>query len=321
MNTIKLLKNVIMSSPGHILLYVGLFFVVTVFGEIRVGLVLGGGAARGLAHIGVLKALEEYNIPIDAVGGTSMGAIIGALWSSGYSASEIESIFVQTNVLNQIFDFSFENEKPVYYKFNYQNTILNLYYNKGKLQRPEAAIDDRLLNFEIKKFFQPVEIAIDSNFRNLWKPFLCTASDINSSKLLVFTSGSLSKAVRSSMSLPIIFKPVEYEDKILLDGGIYNNLPVKITADSFNLDYIISVDVSTHKTVLSSDNIDILDIGFSMMDLITKGINADTMEEYGTYIHPDVNAFFGYEFYKVKELIDLGYNEAIKHIQKMKNEI
>ena len=321
MNTIKLLKNVIMSSPGHILLYVGLFFVVTVFGEIRVGLVLGGGAARGLAHIGVLKALEEYNIPIDAVGGTSMGAIIGALWSSGYSASEIESIFVQTNVLNQIFDFSFENEKPVYYKFNYQNTILNLYYNKGKLQRPEAAIDDRLLNFEIKKFFQPVEIAIDSNFRNLWKPFLCTASDINSSKLLVFTSGSLSKAVRSSMSLPIIFKPVEYEDKILLDGGIYNNLPVKITADSFNLDYIISVDVSTHKTVLSSDNIDILDIGFSMMDLITKGVNADTMEEYGTYIHPDVNAFFGYEFYKVKELIDLGYNETIKHIQKMKSEI
>ncbi len=321
MNILKLLKNVKMSNPGLIILFIGMFFVISVFGEVRVGLVLGGGAARGLTHIGVLKAIEEYNIPIDAVGGTSMGAIIGALWSSGYSASEIESIFIETNILNQIFDFSFEDEKPVYYKFNYQNTILNLYYNKGKLQRPEAAIDDRLLNFEIKKFFQPVEIAIDSNFRNLWKPFLCTASDINSGKLIIFISGSLSEAVRSSMSLPIIFKPVQYEDKILLDGGLYNNLPVKITADSFNLDYIIAIDVSAKKAILSSDNIDILDIGFSMMDIITKGVDADTIGKYGTYIHPNVDDFLGYEFYKAKELIDLGYNETIKHIQKIKNEV
>ena len=321
MRLIELLKkNVKMSRPG-LGVWLGMLLCVVVWGEMRVGLVLGGGAARGIAHIGVLKALEEYNIPVDAVGGTSMGAIVGGLWSAGYTVAEIESIFVQTDLLKYIFYFDPESEKPVYYKFNSYESMVNLDFEQNRLHLPKYTVDDRFLNYYLQKLFQPISSSIGNDFRQLWKPFLCAASDVNSGNVVLFTHGSLYESIRSSMSIPVVFKPVSYNEKILLDGGIYNNLPVKATKDSFDLDYIIAVDVSSNKTYLNPEDLDMLQVGFSMLDIITSQVNPDTIRPYGTYMHPHVGEYVGFEFDQAEKLIELGYNEAIKYIRKLKHDI
>ena len=310
-----------MSRPG-LILYVGMILCLGFWGEeIRVGLVLGGGAARGLAHIGVLKALEEYHIPVDAVGGTSMGAIVGGLWASGYTASEIESIFTKTDILIKVFSYNELLNKPVYYKFNFYEPVIDFKIVNNALKLPSSTIDDRFLNYELQKLFQPVNASVGNDFRNLWKPFLGVSSDVNSGQLAIFTHGELQEAIRASMSLPVIFEPVNYNDKILMDGGIYNNLPVKILKDTFDLDYIIAIDVSSDKTYLSSKDLTVVQVGFSMLDIITSQVNPDTIKPYGTYIHPDVGNYVGFEFNQVNKLIELGYNATVKYIRKLKNDI
>jgi len=298
-----------------------LLFPSLIFAHVRIGLALGGGSARGLAHIGVLKALEENHIPIDVVGGTSMGAIVGALWASGYSATEIESIFVNTNVQDWFLNIPIIKNRPIYYDMNSYPTLVNLEIKNGKFQLPQSIVDDRVLNFEVFRFFSEADLAIKGDFRNLWKPYLCTASDINSNKSVIFTHGKLEDAVRASMAIPVVFKPVKLGDTILFDGGLYDNIPTEAIKDSFNADYIISVDVSSDKKNLESNNINLLNIGFSLVDLLTKSINPDSLKGYGCYIRPEVGKFKGSEFDKVKTLIQLGYDAAMKAMPELKREI
>ncbi|NIA23171.1 MAG: hypothetical protein GWP03_03305 [Proteobacteria bacterium] len=291
------------------------------FAHMRIGLALGGGSARGLAHIGVLKALEENHIPVDVVGGTSMGAIVGALWASGYSATEIESIFVNTDVQNLFLNIPIIEKRPIYYDINSYPTFVNLEIKNGKFQLPQSIVDDRIINFEIFRFLSQANLAVKGDFRKLWKPYLCTASDINSSKSLIFTHGNLPEAVRASMAIPVVFKPVKLGDSILFDGGLYNNIPARAVKDTFHADYVISVDVSSDKENLKSGDMNLFNIGFSLVDLLTKSANPDSLKKMGCYIKPDVGKFKGSEFNKVKQLIDLGYKAAMKAMPELKREI
>lgn len=290
-------------------------------GQVKVGLALGGGSARGLAHIGVLKALEENDIPIDCIGGTSIGAIIGGFYAAGYSASRIESIFVYSDVRSWFFTDSKNSDLPVYMLLGKQDLLLKIDYQAGRFNLPQATLDDKMINFEIERYFSPVDYSINGDFRNLPIPFLCTAADIYNKKLIIFTSGKLTKAIRSSMSLPVIFKPVKDSSHLFMDGGIYNNLPVKAIKDSLQADYIISVDVSSRSKHKDLENISLLDIGFSLMDFITVDIDPDTMSRYGCYIRPDVSDYRGFEFDKAEEFIELGYNAAMKNMDKIKKDL
>ncbi|MFO8062798.1 MAG: patatin-like phospholipase family protein [bacterium] len=287
----------------------------------RVGLALGGGSARGLAHIGVLKALEENNIPIDCIGGTSIGAIVGGFYAAGYSAARIESIFVHNDVRSWFFADSKNSDLPVYMLLGKQDLLLKIDYQAGKFNLPQATLDDKMINFEIERYFSPVDYSINGDFRNLPIPFLCTAADIYNNELIIFTSGKLTKAIRSSMSLPVIFKPVKDSSRLFMDGGIYNNLPVKALKDSLQADYIISVDVSSRSKHTDLENISLLDIGFSLMDFITADIDPDTMSKYGCYIRPDISDYRGFEFEKAEEFIKIGYDAAMKNMAKIKKDL
>ena len=298
-----------------------LFIPSFMFGEMKVGLALGGGSARGLAHIGVLKALEENHIPVDFVGGTSMGAIVGALWASGYSAAQIESIFVNTNLQNWFLNVPIIEKRPIYYDINSFPTFINLEIKNGKFQLPQSIVDDRIINFEIFKYLAGSNLLINGDFSRLWKPYLCTASDINSNKSLIFTHGDLPEAVRASMAIPIIFRPVKLGDSILFDGGLYDNLPAKAVRDTFGADYVISVDVSSNKENLDSEDLNLFNIGFSLIDILTKSANVDSLKKLGCYIRPDVGNFKGSEFDKARQLIDLGYKAAMKAMPELKREI
>ncbi|HAF07641.1 TPA: patatin, partial [candidate division WOR-3] len=196
------------SRTKKILSFFFLFIFTFLFCEEKVGLVLGGGAARGLAHIGVLKVIEEYNIPVDYVAGTSMGSIIGGLWASGYTASEIESIFLSENIRNWLNESTIKNYQPVFLFLNSYPTFLTTELKDGKLKIPESTVDDKIINLELFSFFSEIDYAIGSDFRKMYKPFLCTASDIKSENPKIFTKGKLEKSIRASMAIPLIFKPV-----------------------------------------------------------------------------------------------------------------
>ncbi|MGE3063440.1 MAG: patatin-like phospholipase family protein [bacterium] len=277
------------------------------FSQERIGLVLGGGAARGLAHIGVLKAIEEYQIPVDVVGGTSMGAIIGGLWASGYTASEIESIFLTSDIKNWFTEIPIREKLPIYYSINSYPTFIDLFIENNRFIVPEGTLDDKLINLELYSFFAETDNAIRGDFRKLWKPFLCTATDINMENPLIITSGSLGNSIRASMSLPVIFKPAKIGDQYLFDGGMFDNIPAKAVRDTFDADFIISIDVSGNKKTLERKNLNVFDITFTLVDLLTINLSRDSLELMGHYVRPSVDDFNGYEFTKAKELIELGY--------------
>lgn len=287
----------------------------------KIGLALGGGAARGLAHIGVLKALEENNIPVDVVGGTSMGAIIGALWSSGYSAAEIESIFKTDDAKSWFTEEAITDKTPIYYTINLYPTLINMNIKDRKFYIPESTVDDRIINLKLKRYFAEIDNAINGDFRKLYKPFLCIASDLNKSDPQVFTKGRLEEAVRASMAIPLVFKPVRYEKKLLFDGGLFNNIPAEFLRDTFNADFIISVDVSSDKNSMQTGQINLFDLTFTIVDMLTQTPSKASLEKLGTYIRPDVGEYKGYEFSQVDELVKRGYEAAMKKMPELKMEL
>lgn len=302
------------------LFFLILFAILTVaLSAQTIGLALGGGAARGLAHIGVLKAFEENGIPIDYVAGTSMGAIVGGLWASGYTAAEIESIFTKNDILMWMTSEPIQKRKPLNYLINRSHNLIRLGFRGWRIKLPESTVEDRILNFKLFDFFTEIDNAINGDFRKMWRPFLCTASDLNGERSVIFTSGKLEDAVRASMSIPLIFTPQHLDSTVLVDGGMYDNLPTGALKDTFNADYIISVDVSSNDKQFNQ-NFSILDIGFKIVDILTRSANADSIREFGYYMKPPVGDFQGFEFNRAQELIDIGYNEAMKHIDSIKAE-
>ncbi|MEO0288060.1 MAG: patatin-like phospholipase family protein [candidate division WOR-3 bacterium] len=311
----------ILKSKKKILVIFTLYFFSLIYCQEKVGLVLGGGAARGLAHIGVLKVIEEYDIPIDYVAGTSMGSIIGGLWASGYIASEIESIFLSDNIKNWLNETTIKNYQPVYLYLNSYPTFLTTELKDGKLKMPEGTVDDKIINLELFSFFSDVDYAIKSDFRKMYKPFLCTASDLKSEKPKVFTKGKLEKCIRASMAIPLVFKPVIFDSISYFDGGMFENVPLKSLKDTFNPDVIISVDVSSDGKNLEEKNPSIIDITFTIVDLLTRNYPVDTLEKYSIYIRPDVGKYRGYEFIKSEEIIKKGYDRAKQIIPQIKAKI
>lgn len=177
----------------------------------KIGLVLGGGGAKGYAHIGVLKVLEENNIEPDYVVGTSIGAIVGAMHCLGYTAKQIEQI-ARDIKFRQLFDLTLP-KKGLIKGDKIENMLRHLFQNK--------------------------------KIEDLKKPFFAVAVDINDFQEVIFNKGDLTKAVRASISIPGIFNPVKNKDRILVDGGVLNNLPIDVL--NKKTEKIIAVDLERHK--------------------------------------------------------------------------
>ena len=212
-------------------------------GRPRIGLVLSGGGARGGAHIGVLKVLEEEHVPIDAIAGTSMGAIVGGLYASGMSAGEIERKLTSID-----WSAAFRDRPPrreLTFRRKQDDSSFLVRFPLGvrgtKFRLPRGFIQGQKLTRMLREFTAPV--ATTTDFDRLPVPFRAVATDLETGAARIFSSGDLVTAMRASMSAPGVFAPVELDGRLYVDGGLAENLPVDV-ARQMNVDVLIVVDVS-----------------------------------------------------------------------------
>ena len=284
----------------------------------KIGLVLGGGGARGASHVGVLKVLEENHIPIDYIVGTSMGAIVGGLYASGMSPGEIEENFKSVDWGDLFTDRLSEKELSFRNKGDRRKFIdLELGLKNGKIVFPKGIISGHKLSFLLKSMVSPA--ATTKNFDLLPIPFRAIATDIETGEEVILKYGNLAEAIRASMSIPGVFTPVEIDGRILVDGGAINNLPIDI-ARQMGADIIIAVDVGM--PLAKRDELDsALDITMQVIGIMTQQ-NVDEqiaqMRQKDILIRPDLGHITTADFSKVAETISLGEEKARDFIEDLK---
>jgi NTE family protein len=247
----------------------------------RIGLVLGGGGARGAAHIGVLKVLEREHIPIHAIAGTSIGAVIGGLYAAGYSPEEIETAINSIDWVDIFHDGSSRADLPMRQKETDLGNVANLEVGivDGKLTIPTTLVRGQKLGLFLRRLF--LDKGNMASFDELPIPFRCVATDIGTVLPVVFASGDLERAIRASMAVPGAFAPVRHEGKLLVDGGIVNNIPIDV-ARQMGVDKLIVVDVGQP---LAPD--EKLDTGFDVMLQMVNGLMRQLTAEKLKALGPD----------------------------------
>ncbi len=280
--------------------------------EVKIGLVLSGGGAKGMAHIGVLKVLEKYKIKPDYIAGTSMGAIVGSLYAAGYSADQIDSIFRKIDFDKVLFDFQERKYKSFYKKKTGPKYIFSLPFSfkEMSVQIPKGLSSSQNMFNEMSHYLYPVHPI--ENFNHLKIPFLCISTDISTGEQVLFNKGFLPEAVTASALLPTVYAPLEIDNRLLLDGGIVNNYPVKEVRD-LGADFIIGSDVQGKilKKEEIKDITKIMDqiVSFQMYkEMPKKKLQTDL------YLHPDINGIGITDFDKLDTIIQRGINVAEKKI-------
>ena len=224
----------------------------------KVGLVLSGGGAYGMAHIGVIKALEEQGIPIDYITGTSSGAIVGSMYSAGYSPEEMEMIVQNESFARMSAGIVEKKYKYFFKKPAHNSSWIQLHFSKEfdlNKSLPTNFTNSSMLDFNFFENYSAISAKIDYNFNNLFVPFRCVASDIVLKKDHIFKDGHLSQAVRASVTYPGYLKPIFVDGKLMFDGGLYNNFPSEVMYNEFMPDVIIGVNFSDTIQVPDQDDV------------------------------------------------------------------
>ena len=296
-----------------ILVLLGLLFLQTVVAQEtekkyrpKIGLVLSGGGAKGFAHIGVLKVLEEAGVKIDYITGTSMGAVVGGLYASGYSATQIDSIFYNTDFDELLQDYIPRASKSFYEKNNDQMYALSLPFNKLKIGIP-IALSKGMYNYNLlSKLTHKVRHIRD--FSKLPIPFLCVATDIEKGEQVILDHGYLAQAMLASSAFPSLFSPVEIDGKLLIDGGVVNNYPVE-EIRKMGADIVIGVDVQDDLKDRNSlkDATRIL-VQITNLEMIKK--MKDKLKMTDIYIKPNVSDYGVISFDEGRKIIKIGEESA-----------
>lgn len=280
----------------------------------KVGLVLSGGGAKGFAHIGVLKVLEEEGVKIDYIGGTSMGAIIGSLYAAGYSAHQLDSIFktIDTDALVQ--DYIPRKAKSFYEKRNDEIYAIQLPFDQFKIGAP-TALSKGMYNYNLlSRLLGHVRHVNDFNHLDI--PFFCIATDVVTGEQVILNSGVLPQSVLASGAFPSLYSPVEINGKILIDGGVVNNYPID-EVRKMGADIIIGVDVQdglkTRKEIKGATDILMQIANYGMY----KGMD-EKAKNTDIYIKPDISNYSVVTFDKGTEIIDKGTEATLKHIDKIR---
>lgn len=268
----------------------------------RIGLVLSGGGAKGLAHIGILKALEEAGITPDFITGTSMGSIMGGLYAVGYSADEIKQIALEADWDQLLTNKLLMNEVVYAEKDYYDRYVYEVNVSGTKLELPKGLIEGQKLSMLLSKL--TAHVADIRSFSELPIPYACIASDIENGDRVVLNSGSLARSMRASMAIPTVFTPVLMDDRLLVDGGLVHNFPVDENLE-MGADFIIGVFVGS--TLLKKEEMG------SPLSVLTQ--SAFIMGSYDTekqkslvdlYIEPDISEFSAGDFHRAAEIIKVG---------------
>lgn len=276
-----------------------------------VGLVLSGGGAKGAAQLRVIKAIEEAGIPIDYIAGTSIGSIIGGLYAVGYTIEEIEEYYTTMNWFDVFTDRNARDKQLFADKQKDDAYMFDVLLSTEDISIPSGIVrGDRFMD-QLNELLLGYQY-IDS-FDNLPIPFACVSYDMNTGSEYVARGGSLSAAIRASMSIPGVFKPVKYRDMVLVDGGVYNNFPVDVVRD-MGADIVIGVDLSDGiKTDADVENLIVI---FEQLTVfLGRDIYEKNKQSCDYYIHPEIVPYSAASFNQeaVDSLIMRGQKEAERH--------
>lgn len=288
----------------------------------KVGLVLSGGGAKGLTHIGIIRALEENNIPIDYVAGTSMGAIIGALYAMGYSPDDMEALLRSedfkrwyTGKVESKYSYFFKKDLASPEFFNIRFSFRDSLHVKSQFL-PKSMVNPIQMNLVFTELFARANAACKGNFDDLFVPFRCVASDVYDKKQIILRDGDLGDAVRASMSFPFVFKPIELNGVLAYDGGIYNNFPTDVMRKDFKPDVIIGSVVSANPS--KPDENDLMGQLENMIMQKTDYTLPDSCGILMNFKYNDVNLL---DFDRMQELENIGYNKTMSLMDSIKGRI
>ncbi|MEX0779848.1 MAG: patatin-like phospholipase family protein [Balneolales bacterium] len=283
--------------------------------EDKVGLVLSGGGAKGFAHIGVLKVLEEVNMPVDVITGTSMGAAIGALHSLGYSADELEKVILETNWQALFSDDVNRRYIPIEEKMWDSKFLVSLPIKNASVGLPTGLVTGQKISLLLTRLTWPYHDSLD--FNDLPIPFACIATDLETGEAVVFNSGSLPEALRASIALPSIFTPVEKDGRILVDGGLVRNLPVQDALD-LGATYTLAVNASTQ--LLDAENLVSLGDVLNQTISLQMSRNMKGQELISDFLlHPDLGDYTTLDFGEAENIIQLGEDMARENYDELKH--
>ena len=288
----------------------------------KVGLVLSGGGAKGLTHIGIIRALEENNIPIDYVTGTSMGAIVGSLYAMGYSPDDMETL-LKSEDFKRWYSGEVEEKYMYYFKKNLPTPeFFNIRFSfKDSLSLkpqflPTSVVNPIQMNLVFIDLYARATAACDGDFDKLFVPFRCIASDVYNKKQLILKRGDLGDAVRASMSFPFMFKPIEIDSMLAYDGGIYNNFPTDVMREDFHPDIIIGSVVSTNPGKPKEN-----DLMSQIENMVMQKTDYSLPDSAGilmTFKYNDVSLM---DFQRIDELEKIGYDRTMSLMDSIKSRI
>jgi NTE family protein len=300
-----------------------LYLIQAVTAQQKVGVVLSGGAAKGIAHVGVLKALEENEIPIDYIVGTSMGGIIGGCYAAGMSPHQIEDMLLSKEFLDwvngrfdeHIYYFYRNEDNPGFIRLNLSlDSAFSVLFNT-------SIANDLSLNFALaEKLAQPSAIA-RNNFDSLFVPLRVVAADIFTQTEVALGKGLLSDALRATQTVPFFYQPIRVEGKYLFDGGVYNNFPVDVAERIFNPDVIIGSNVSTKVFEKYPYGQDDKLLSRSLLYMILDKSDPSQVPASGVYIQPNLGKYTAFDFAKARALIDSGYMQTMRQMDEIKTKI
>jgi len=285
----------------------------------KVGLVLSGGGAKGAAHLGVIKALEENGIPIDYVTGTSIGSIVGSLYAMGYTPDEMLELFLskefsywQTGTVEEEYSYYFRDPYPTPEFGRFAIDFSDSLQVKASFMA-QSLVNPIQMNQAFMGLFAQATAKAGWNFDNLFVPFRCVASDIYGKKAIVFKNGDLGDAVRASMSFPFVFQPIWRDSIPLYDGGIYDNYPVGPMKEAFHPDFIFG------SAVAGADQGKVSESLYNHIEtMVMQKTDYSLSEDDGMMIHFKFTDISLLDFPRAKELMDIGYKRTMELMDSLK---
>ena len=303
------------------LIFIAFFMVPAIVSAQRVGVVLSGGGSSGLAHVGVLKALEEAQIPIDYIAGTSMGALVGGMYAMGYTPAEIEKLVKSEEFKGWVFGkqvdryvYFYREREPdanwVGIKFRIDSVIQTRF--------PTNIISPANMDFAFLERTSAISAAAHYNFDSLFVPFRCVAADIYNKAEVVFKDGDVGQAMRASSTYPFFYKPIVVDDKLLFDGGLYNNFPADVMYRDFLPDVIIGSTVVSEIKPPQEEDI-LSQIKNMLMERTSYGEVCET--ENMLIVRPQIPKIGILDFDETESMIEGGYQSTLARMPQIQSMI
>ncbi len=282
-----------------------------------VGLVLSGGGAKGMAHIAIIRVLEENNIPIDYIAGTSIGAIVGGLYAAGFTCDEMEELFKSddfyfwsTGKIQREYRYYFKRPEPTPAWLQLRVAKKE---EKLKVLPPTNIIPAEQMDFAFMELTAATNAACNYNFNDLMVPFFCMAADVNKSQPVVLNSGDLGSAMRASMTVPLYFKPITIDGNLLFDGGLLNNFPTREMKETFNPDIIIGHKVANNLKAAEAD-----DLMAQISNMVMRPTDFEIDKNDGILLETLFDDVGLLDFNKIEQVLASGEKTALAAIDSIK---